>query len=502
MLARRPAEPMNSLRKPMLHAEPVDHSETVLLGCLVGEHLRLWRADGRAECVRLREPADLQALLARGRAPRMPFGTQRFREIGRLEGSVLLIGERSFEIEVCDEPPASDALWDAAAEMFQAAAVAAIARGEFLVVEPGGTQGKAEHYALAGASRTPGEWLLRVEAVPAPRAPSWPEPPEGQFGWGVAAPAEPAALAALGSLLADAVSMWATSPFDVTFTYGTQPDGPWPPAEVPAGVVEFLDDIRADIEALHETRTLPRARELSARTGVALNHSTYPVYFTGPLDSPVVLVHHNPVQRAVDAEQYAGGFEFADVDDYVEQHVRSGHYRWEVGEQQPSPGDFKQMRFLRHWGVGGHADGTTPAEQRSNVACAVDERLLLELIPYGSPKFPAAPLPADVVGPLYERLMRVITAYPRNFVVLCGPVLEPILSSSIVAREEHRFRLPTSTGVSRSEYAFCNLLLDFGGEHVAVGLAPHYASPGVPMDAYGAACRARYRAEGPVRSAR
>jgi hypothetical protein len=35
---------------------------------------------------------------------------------------------------------------------------------------------------------------------------------------------------------------------------------------------------------------------------------------------------------------------------------------------------------------------------------------------------------------------------------------------------------------------------------VAVGLAPHFASPGVPMDAYGAACRARYRAEGPVRS--
>jgi hypothetical protein len=484
----------------MLHAEPVDHPETVLLGCLVEEHLRLWRADGRAECVRLRNPADLRALLARGRAPRTPLAARRFREIGRLERSVLLIGHRPFEVEVCEDPPASDALWSAAAEVFQAAAADAIARGEFLVVEPGGWKPKSERYALAGATRTPGEWLLRVEAVPAPRAPSWPEPPEGESGWGVAAPAEPAALAALGSLLADAVSMWAMSPLDVTLTFGTQPDGPWPPAEVPEALVEFLEEIRADIEELHETRTLSRAKDLSARTSVVLNHNTYPLYFTGDLGSPVVLVHHNPVQRANDAHHYEGGFEYADFDDYVEQHRRFGHYRWEVGEQQPSPAEHKQMRFLRHWGLDDEVGGETPADLRSSVARSVDERLRLELIPYGSPKFPAAPLPADVLAPLYERLMRVITAYPRDFVVLCGPVLEPILAPYIVARDEHRFRLPTSTGVSRSEYAFCNLLLDVDGEHVAVGLAPHFASPGVPMDAYGAACRERYRAEGLVRS--
>jgi hypothetical protein len=79
-------------------------------------------------------------------------------------------------------------------------------------------------------------------------------------------------------------------------------------------------------------------------------------------------------------------------------------------------------------------------------------------------------------------------------------VLEPVLEPFIVARDDHRFRLPTATGVSRAQYAFRNLLLDFEGAQVPVGLAPHFASPGVPMDAYGAACRERYRAEGPVRS--
>jgi hypothetical protein len=484
----------------MLLAEPDDHPETVQLGCLVEGHLRLWRADGRAECVRLRDPADLRVLLASGRAPRTPLAARRFREVGRLDGSVLLIGHRPFAIETCEEPSPSDALWSAAADVFQAAAAEAIARGEFLVVEPGGWHAKDEHYALAGATRTPGEWLLRVEAVPAPRAPSWPEPPEGESGWGVAAPAEPAALAALGSLLADAVSMWAMSPLDVTLTFGTQPDGPWPPADVPEGVVAFLDEIRADIDELHGTGALSLAKQLSARTSVALNHNTYPVYFTGDLSSPVVLVHHNPVQRGNDADRHEGRFEYADFDDYVEQHRRFGHYRWEVGEQPPSPADYKRLRFLRHWGLDDEVAGETPGELRSNLARSVDERLQLELIPYGSAKFPAAPLPPDVLAPLYERLMRVITAYPRAFVVLCGPVLEPILAPHIVARDEHRFRLPTSTGVSRSEYVFCNLLLDVDGEQVAVGLAPNFASPGVPMDAYGAACRERYRSEGPVRS--
>ena len=105
-----------------------------------------------------------------------------------------------------------------------------------------------------------------------------------------------------------------------------------------------------------------------------------------------------------------------------------------------------------------------------------------------------------MLTPLYDRLMSVIAAYPRDYVILCGPVLETVLAPYIVARDDHAFRLPTSTGISRAEYRFSNLLLDTASGPVAVGLAPHFASPGVPMDAYGAACQERYRAEGPVRS--
>jgi hypothetical protein len=470
-------------------------SETVLLGCLVNEHLKLFKSGGSAVCVRPLHPSALRALLARGIAPRMSLNPTRVRELGRLDAAagVLVVGNRPFAVEICEEPAVSDELWAAAVEVFQDAATDAIVRGEFLVVEPGGWHATTEIYAVAEARRTPGEWFLHVEAVPPPRAPSWPEPPEGQTGWGVAAPAEPEALAVLGALLRDAVAIWARSPLDVVLAFGKQLHGPWPPEETPAAIESLLAEMRADIEELHATRQLSRARDLSARTSVHFNHNTYPVFFTGDLGSRLVLVHHNPRERENDAAVYEGGFEYEDFDEYLERHRRFGYYRWELGDQYPAPFDYKQMRFLRHWGVIDFLDGETRDEQRTNVARAVDQKLQLELIPYGSPRFPVDALPPEVVAPQYERLMRVITAYPRDSVIVCGGELESLLKPYIIDRDDHSFRLPTSTGISRAEYRFSNLLLDFDGGTVPVGLAPHYASPGVPMDAYGQRCHERYR---------
>src|SRR5262249_9351167 len=147
-------------------------------------------------------------------------------------------------------------------------------------------------------------------------------------------------------------------------------------------------------------------------------------------------------------------------DEYLEEHRRYGHYHWEIGEEPPSPVDYKQMRFLRHWGLSQLVDGETRAEQRANVARAVDERLQLELIPYGSPSCRADPPPAEVISPLYARLRAGLGASPRNSVILCGPVPEPAPPPYTAPREDHSFRLATSPGTSRTEYRFSNLLLD------------------------------------------
>jgi len=279
----------------------------------------------------------------------------------------------------------------------------------------------------------------------------------------------------------------------VVFTFGKQPDGRWPSEETPAAIEEWLSAMRADIDELHATRQLSEARDLSAHCGAHFNHNTYPVYFTGDLRSRLVLVHHNPQQRASDGAAYEGEFEFESFDDYLTHHRRFGHYRWELGQEQPAPVDHKEMRFLSHWGVLNLLEAETGDDKRTNAARAIDQRLQLELIPYGSPKFPPDGIQTDVLAPYYERLMRVVTAYPRDYVILCGAIFESLFAPYIVERDDHSFRLPTSTGVSRVEYRFSNLSLAFDGRMVAVGLAPNFASPGVPMDAYGRTCHGHYR---------
>jgi|tagenome__1003787_1003787.scaffolds.fasta_scaffold20987407_7 hypothetical protein len=203
--------------------------ESVLLGCLLNEHLRLWCANGKTACVRVLDPDDIAAAIAHGIAPRTSLQPGRFREAGRYDPAGALRITEEFPVEVAKEPRKSKALWAAATAMFQDAAVAAIARGEFLVLEPGGWESTTEPYARAGARRVEDEWTLYAEALPSPTASSWPEPRPGQAGWGVAAPAEPETLAALGGLLTDAVAAWAKSPFDVALTFGKSPDGPWSP---------------------------------------------------------------------------------------------------------------------------------------------------------------------------------------------------------------------------------------------------------------------------------
>jgi hypothetical protein len=375
-------------------------SETVLLGCLIKEHLRLWRSDGRAACVGPLHPSAIQELLGRGRAPRTSLEPGRAREFGRLDrAGVLVVGNRPFAVEIGSDPEVSEALWTAASEVVRDAAGAAIARGELLVIEPGGWEPAAEKYAACGARKAPtGEWSLYVEASPAPTGPSWPAAAAGASGWGVTAPADAEALAALGDLLAEAVSMWARSPLDVVLTFGKLSDGPWPAVQNPAAIDGFLAEVRADIEELHATRRLSNARALSARSMVQFNHNTYPVFFTGDLHSPLVLVHPNPQQGENQAPEYEGDFEYADFDDYLTRHARFGHHRWELGDEHPSPVDHKEMRFLKHWGVIDFLDAVTSDEKRTNAARAIDQKLQLELIPYGSPKLPPGCMAPDVVA--------------------------------------------------------------------------------------------------------
>jgi hypothetical protein len=223
-----------------------DATEIVLLGPLVNSQLRLWRSDGRAECVRVPEAGRLARLLGRGVVARTDAGPVGSREVGLFDAQTHLLavqdrsdarnpnGERAFleapfEVEACDEPPASEDIRVAFVMWLQDAATAAVSRGEVLVVEPGGWESAPERYALARALRADDSWVLNVEATPAVRSsPGWVEPNDGPTGSAMDAAADTHAWADLGPLLFEAIATWASSPLDVVLTFEPNPDGPWP----------------------------------------------------------------------------------------------------------------------------------------------------------------------------------------------------------------------------------------------------------------------------------
>lgn len=110
------------------------------------------------------------------------------------------------------------------------AAKAASARGEFLVVEPGGWESSESHFALfiLAQDEATGTLLSHVESVPAPRSgiAPWDAVQSGLPGATISAPARLDTVGVVGFALAVAASEWARSPWDLVLTYGRAPAGP------------------------------------------------------------------------------------------------------------------------------------------------------------------------------------------------------------------------------------------------------------------------------------
>jgi hypothetical protein len=221
-----------------------DRFESVLVGCLLGGHLRIWLGDGQPRLLRCHDVAALTELVANGVASRMSPEERRFREValyddrsqtlivsGRFptatDGGTISLPMRDFACEAVDELHTSAELWLAACGWFGRAFLSACVRGEFLVVERGAWEMIAVPYALGRTTRDGDRWVNAVEAAPAPLSALWRDTDLSKPGWTLTAPATPDSVFVAGRLMADAVSRWSPSPFDVVLTFGTNPDGPW-----------------------------------------------------------------------------------------------------------------------------------------------------------------------------------------------------------------------------------------------------------------------------------
>ena len=235
--------------------QPGDPFETVLLGCLVHDLLRFWRADGSAELVRIPHPVPMVCGLLARTFPE----PGRYREVGLYEPhkKVLMLHGRLhaaandtrmergatvtaeplkldaeasvMNVRLCEEPAIDMALWVRAIRTYEHAIRLAIRRGEGVVVETGGWAAVRTPYVSTCAAKGPAGWVTHLEAEPAPNGKLWPEPHGNRTTFSVPFD-EPtlgteSKLGLVGPLLGEAITQWARSPFDVVLTFVRAPDG-------------------------------------------------------------------------------------------------------------------------------------------------------------------------------------------------------------------------------------------------------------------------------------
>lgn len=225
--------------------KPGQTLEPAMLSPIVGGRIRLWA--GRDSLVfGLDDPSAAAQHLGRGTVARTSVAPGRYREVGlyeRTEGTLILTerlvtprdrteevlakGSR-FGLRPDSAPPPSPSDWSGFCEWLKAIIPAAAAKGEFVVLERGGWDHRAEPYALVICVPARGAWNVMIETIPAPPPGGvWPPSADPSApNASVSAPASLQVLEAAAVFLVDAAIHWAASPLDLAVTYGACPDGP------------------------------------------------------------------------------------------------------------------------------------------------------------------------------------------------------------------------------------------------------------------------------------
>lgn len=256
----------------------------------------------------------------------------------------------------------------------------------------------------------------------------------------------------------------------------------------------LFDEIDSDIREFASTGSMSRARQLTAATGQHLNHNQCPMYFTGDLDAKLVLVHLNPKQTDDPSPRLEGPLPLTSFEEYFDIFRNWGARFYGVDSEREfkSRFDRKQIRFLRPFGtIGFDAEDSGEAMYR-NLERVCDHKLQMELIPYGSDTFSSAAFRAPIIQEHFDRVLRVITARPRKYVLFCGAVFEPLIRDFVVG-QPHRFKLTKKDGTPESMTSeFANLSVPVGSTRLTAGWCRSWARQGIPMESYAKEVVRRY----------
>lgn len=246
-------------------------------------------------------------------------------------------------------------------------------------------------------------------------------------------------------------------------------------------MIPFKTRVRIAYEEWKETGSCKEAKLLNQAIGSDYFDTSSPHFFTGDINSDLVLIHLNPKRNINNWYQKC---HFPSFESYWDWHENFGrnHYGKASSRTHKSPFDHKQIRFLRPFGL----LSLENSDKFQNLENVIDAKLQLELIPFGSPSFSYHKLGLKHLTPFIDSLLSVIMYKERKYTIFCGRVFEHILNDKIIDKKIHNFKLKKADDtLTKSDFQVINILLKDGTKSINACIAPQFAKQGYPVMEYG-----------------
>lgn len=241
--------------------------------------------------------------------------------------------------------------------------------------------------------------------------------------------------------------------------------------------------IKKDFEEWLTNGHCIKAQKLNEEIGQEYFDTHNPHYFTGNIESEIVLVHLNPKRNKEDFFSKSRFERFSDYWDFYEKFGKN-HYGEKSDRTHKSRFDKKQIRFLKPFNVFNFSE----EDDYFNLQKVIDDKLQIELIPYGSPDFDYKKIGTSSLRFFIENTLKLIASSPRKYIIFCGKVFHatPLLEPYLKSRELFEFKLNKKDGSeTKNKYEFVFITLEIDNQTINAGIAPQFALQGAPISSYG-----------------
>lgn len=242
----------------------------------------------------------------------------------------------------------------------------------------------------------------------------------------------------------------------------------------------YLSFIRSIFNEWYHDEECKDAIAINEHIGRTYVDTCNPHFFTGNLSSDLVMVNLNPKRET------SFYFEKAKYcwEEYYEKYSLFGyhHYGEHVVNKYKSKFDQKLIRFIKPLGILDIAS----TNKKRNLENVVDQKLQLELIPFGSPDFNYRLLPTEILEKYLDQILKLIASKKRKCVIFGGRVFCTLLKPFILYKTTHNFRLTKVDGqLTKNEYELIELVLNYESITFCAYIAPQFAKHGIPAEPYG-----------------